>query len=126
MALDQIERLADLHDRCAVGDVLGRGAPMTPLAEAVAAQADELLHHRQDRIPDPLRLGFELAEIDFGHIAMPTDLLGSLFRDDAEPRLPARQRRLEIEILLHAVFVGKDLPHGRRRENVAEHRGIDQ
>ena len=51
---DQGERLADLHDGGAVGDVLGGGAPMAPFAVPVAAERDELLHHRQHRIADAL------------------------------------------------------------------------
>ena len=35
--LDDVERLADLHDRSGVGDVLGGGAPMRPFAEPVFA-----------------------------------------------------------------------------------------
>ncbi len=39
---------------------------MAPFAEPVAAQRDELLHHRQHRIADALGLDLELGEIDLG------------------------------------------------------------
>ena len=65
VGLDEVERLADLQDGRGVGDVLGGGAPMAPFAEAVAAQADELLHHRQHRIADPLGLRLQLGEVEF-------------------------------------------------------------
>ena len=78
-------------------------APMAPFAQPVAAQRDQLLHHRQHRIADALGLRFELGEIDLGDVAVPADFLAGLFRDDAEPRLRPRQRRLEVEIFLHAV-----------------------
>ena len=99
---------------------------MAPFAEPVAAQRHELLHHRQHRIADALGLGFQLGEIDLGDVAMPADFLGRLFRDDAEPRLRPRQRRLEVEIFLHAVLVGKNPPHRLGGEDVAENGGIDQ
>ena len=126
VAFDQRERLADLHHGGGVGDVLRGRAPMAPLAEPVAAKRDELLHHRQHRIADALGLRFQLGEIDLGDVAMPADLLGGLLRDDAEPRLRPRQRGLEVEIFLHAVFVGKNPPHRLGGEDVAEDGGIDQ
>ncbi len=99
---------------------------MAPFAEAVAAQRHELLHHRQHRIADALGLGFELCEIDLGDIAVLDDLVCRLLRDDAEPRLRPRQRRLEVEIFLHAVVVGKHPPHRLGGEDVAEYGGVDQ
>jgi hypothetical protein len=56
---------------------------------------------------------------------MPHDLARRVLRNDAEPRLGARQRGLEIEVLLHAVLVGEHPPHRRGREDVAEDDGID-
>ncbi len=124
--LDQNERLADLHHRRRIGDVLRRRAPVAPFAEAVAAQRDELLHHRQHRIADALGLRFEFGEVDLGDIAMPADFVGGFFRDDAEPRLRPRQRGLEVEIFLDAVLIGEHPPHRLGGEDVAEDRGIDQ
>ncbi len=99
---------------------------MAPFAEPVAAESDQLLHHRQHRIADALGLAFQLGEIDLGGVAMPADFLGGFFRDDAEPRLRPRQGGLEVEIFLHAVLVGEHPPHRLGGKNVAEHRGIDQ
>ena len=98
---------------------------MAPLAEPVAAQRDELLHHRQHRIADALGLDFEFCDIDLGAVAMPADFLGRLLRDDAEPRLRPRQRGLEVEIFLDAVLVGKYFPHRLGRKDVAEDGGVD-
>jgi hypothetical protein len=53
---------------------------------------------------------------------MPADFLGGFLRDNAEPRLGARQRRFEIEIFLHPILVGKHATHRLGRENVAEYR----
>ena len=126
VGFDQRQRLADLHHGRDVGDVLRGRAPVAPFAKPVAAQRDELLHHRQHRIADALGLGFELGEIDLGDVAVLADLLGGLLGNDAEPRLRPRQARLEIEIFLDAVLVGKDPPHRLGREDVAEDGGIDQ
>ncbi len=56
VGFDQGQRLADLQHGGGVGHVLRGGAPMAPLAEPVAAERDELLHHRQHRIADALGL----------------------------------------------------------------------
>ena len=98
---------------------------MAPLAQSVAAQRDELLHDRQHRIADPCGLPFKLNKVDLADIAMVNDFFGGVLRDDAEPRLRPCQRRLEVEVLLHAVFIGKHPPHGLGREDVAEHGGVD-
>ena len=126
MPLDQDERLADLHHRGGISDVLGGGAPVAPFAEPIAAQTDKLLHDRQYRIADALGLTFQFAKIDLGDVAMPADLLGGLFGDDAEPRLGARQSRFEIEIFLQPVFIRKHAAHGFGREDVAKNRRVDQ
>ncbi len=118
--LDEVERLADLQDGGGVGDVLGGGAPMAPFAQAVTAQRDELLHHGEHRIADPLGLRLELGEIVFLRVAVPADFLGSLLWNDAEPRLGARQRGFDVEIFLHPVFVGEDPPHRLGGKDVAE------
>src|ERR1700728_3115622 len=52
---------------------------------------------------------------------MVNDFLRGLLRDDAEPRLHPRQRRLEAEIFLHAVRVGEHAPHRLGGEDVAEY-----
>ncbi len=93
---------------------------MAPLAEPALAQADELLHHRQHRIADELGLGLEPRHVELLGVAVAANLLGRLARDDAEPRLDARQRRLDVEIALHAVLVGEHAPHRRGAEDVAE------
>src|SRR6266481_3351281 len=76
--LVEIEGFADLQDRGGVRDVLGGGAPMTPLAEAVPAQRNELLDDRQHRIADALGLGLELGEIVFGDRAMALDFIACI------------------------------------------------
>ena len=66
--------------------------------EPVGAHRDDLLHHRQHRIADALGLPLELGEIDVLDLAGALDLVRGLRRNDAEPRLDARERRLEFEI----------------------------
>ena len=87
--------------------------------------ATKLLHHRQHRIADARGLPFKLNEIDLAGVAMVNDFFGGILRDDAEPRLRPRQRRFEVEVLLHAVFIGKHPPHGLGGEDVAEYGGVD-
>jgi hypothetical protein len=98
---------------------------MAPLAKAIAAQRDDLLHDRQHRITDARGLRFQLGEIKLGNVAVAHDLLGGVLRDDSKPRLGARQRGFEVEVFLHAIFIGKHPPHRLGRENVAENDGID-
>jgi hypothetical protein len=120
VGFDEVERFADLQDGGGVGDVLGGGAPVAPFAQAVAAQRDELLHHGEDRVADPLGLRLELGEVIFPCVAVPADFLRGLLRNDAEPRLGARERRLDVEIFLDPVFVGEDPPHRLGGKDVAE------
>ena len=61
-----------------VGDVLGGGAPMAPFAEPLGAEADDLLHHAEDRIADALGLLLELGEIDVLDAALLHDLARGL------------------------------------------------
>ena len=56
VGLDQGQRLANLQHGGGVGHVLRGRAPMAPLPVPGAAERDELLHHRQDRIADALGL----------------------------------------------------------------------
>ena len=99
---------------------------MAPLAKAVAAHRDELLHDRQHRIADALGLALELGEVELGRDAVPDDFVGRLLRNNAEPCLRARKRSLDVEIVLHAVLVGKYPPHRLGGEDVAEDGGVDQ
>jgi len=123
--LDDHERFADLHDGRRVGDVLRGGAPMRPFAKSVLAEFHQLLHHGQNRIPDPFGCFLEFRHVDFVGRAVTDDFGGRFFWDDAEPGLRARERGFEIEIFLHAVLVGEHVAHGLRGENVAKHRGIE-
>ncbi len=118
--LDEQERVADLQHGRGVGDVLRGGAPVAPLAEAVGAQRHDLLHHAEHGIADPLRLQLELGEIDVLDLALPLDLLRGARRDDPEPRLDARQRRLDLEIIFGPRLVGEYPAHLRRAEDVLE------
>ena len=123
---DQHQRLADLHHGGGVGDVLRGRAPMAPLAEPVAAERHQLLHDGQHRITDALGRVFSLSKSISAALQWRHDFLGGVLRNDAEPRLRPRQRRLEIEVFLHAVLVGEYPPHRLGGENVAEHGGVDQ
>src|SRR4029078_12933964 len=123
--LDQFERGADLHDRRRVGDILRSGAPMAPSPEPVAAQTDDLLHHAEDRIADPFGLLLQPSEVDVLDPALTLDLACVLFRDDAETALRPGERDLDLQIIAGSPFVGENLPHCRRGEDVTEDRGID-
>ena len=118
--LDEAERLAHLHHGRGVGDVLGGGAPVAPFAQALGAFLHDLLHHRQHRIADALGLLLELDEVDVLDLAGAFDLDRRLSRNDAEPRLHPRQRRLELEIELDPPLVGEHAAHRFGGENVAE------
>ena len=71
----RLERRADLHHGRGVGDVLGGRAPVAPLAQALGAFLDDLLHHRQHRIADALGLLLELGEVDVLDLAVALDLV---------------------------------------------------
>ena len=123
VGFDEVERLADLQDGRGVGDVLGGGAPVAPFAETVPAQGDELLHHRQHRIADPLGLRLQLGEVVFPRIAVPADFIAGVLRNDAEPGLGAGERGLDVEIFLDAILVGENPPHRLGGKDVAEDSG---
>ena len=125
IGLDQHQRVAHLQHRRGVGDVLRRGAPMAPLAKPALAQRHELLHHRQHRIADALGLGFQFRDVEAVGTAVAHDLGGGRLGNDAKPRLHAGQRRLDVEIELHAALVGEDAPHRLGAEDVAEDSGVE-
>jgi len=78
---------------------------VAPFAVPVRAQRDQLLDDGQDRIADPFGLGFQLCEVEQAPIAVAADLLGRRLRNNAEPRLGAGQRRLDVQIELDPAFV---------------------
>src|SRR5262249_60158525 len=108
------------------GGVLVGGPPVAPLAEPVGAQSDDLLHPTEDRIADALGLLLEAGEIDVLDLALAYDLLRGLLRNDAEPRLRLRQRRLDLEIIGSPRLIGENLPHLRGAEDVAEDGRIER
>src|SRR5262249_56578793 len=100
--------------------------PVAPFAETVGAKLDDLLHDTQDRIADALGLLLQAREIDVLDPALAHDLTRGLFGNDAEARLRAGERSLEIETLGGPRLVGKNPPHLRRAEDVAEDDGIER
>ena len=98
---------------------------MAPFAEIALAEIDELCHHRQHRVADPLGLLLQLLDVVLVELAVLEDFLACLFRNDAELGLRTGEPRLEIEIFLDAVAVRPHLPHGFGAENVAEDGGVD-
>src|SRR5262245_11506281 len=99
---------------------------MAPLAEAVGAEIDDLLNDAEDRIADALGLLLEAGEVDVLDPALPHDLTRGLLRNDAEARLCAGERGLDLEVVAGPPLVGEDRPHLRRAEDVAEDRGIER
>src|SRR5262249_1765353 len=122
----ELERGADLHDRHGVGDVLRGGAPVAPFAETLGAKLDDLLHDAQDRIADALGLLLQAGKIDVFDPALTHDFARGVFGDDAEARLRAGERGVEIETIAGPRLVGKNPPHLRRAEDVAEDDGIER
>ena len=102
LVVDQVERLPDLQHRGGVGDVLGRGAPVAVLAEAVTAEGVELVDHGDDRIADALGLPAQLDHVDLVEAAVADDLVGRLLRDDAELPLHLGQGGLDVEVVLRS------------------------
>src|SRR5439155_19400598 len=96
---DEIERVADLHYRRGVGDVLRGRAPVAPFAESIGAQRYDLLDYAEHRIADALGLGLQLGEIDVFEPALPLDFLRGALRNDPEPRLNARERCFDFEVI---------------------------
>ncbi len=99
---------------------------MAPFAETVGAEADDLLHHAQDRIADALGLLLQAGEVDVLDPALPHDLRRGLLRNDAEAGLRAGERRLDLEVVAGAGLVGEDVAHLGRAEDVAEDHGIER
>jgi len=69
---------------------------MAPFAETVGAQTDDLLHHPEDRIADPLGLLLQPGEVDVLDPALALDLACGLLRDDAETALRPGERDLDL------------------------------
>ena len=125
LVVDQVERLADLQHRGGVGDVLGRGAPVAVLAEAVAAEGVDLVDHGDDGIADALGLPAQLDHVDLVEAAVADDLVGRLLRDDAELALHLGQGGLDVEVVLGPVLVGPDGAHLVGAEDALEDVGVD-
>ena len=67
----------------------------------------------------------DLAHVDLGDGAVPDDLVGGFFRNDAQPSLNAGKCGFDVQILLRPVFVGPDFAHRPGAEDVTEDAGID-
>ncbi len=78
---------------------------MAPFAIAVGAERDELLHHRKHRVADALGLRLQPGIVELAGMTVTADLFSRLVRDDAEARLHARQRGLDVEVVLHPRLV---------------------
>src|SRR5262249_50239617 len=100
--------------------------PVAPFAETLGAKLDDLLHDPQDRIADALGLLLQTGKVDVLDPALAHDLARGVFGDDAEERLRAGERGLEIERIAGPRFVGKNSSHLRRAEDVAEDDGIER
>src|SRR5262249_43650681 len=126
VVVEELERGGDLHDRRGVGDVLRGGAPVAPFTETVGAKLDDLLHDAQDRIADSLSLLLQAGEVDVFDPALTHDFARGLFGNDAEARLRAGERGLEIETIGGPRLVGKKTPQLRSAEDVGEKEGNER
>ena len=127
IGFDQLEPVADLQNRGGVHDVLRRRAPMQP-APAVAGPLGQLTHQRQDRVADRLGLAPEPVEIERGRVGGDRggglrDRLGGVGGHDAEPRLGAGQRRLDLGAAREKRHLAERSAHRFGAEHVAEQGG---
>jgi hypothetical protein len=67
----------------------------------------------------------ELGEVDVLDPAFALDLARRLRRDDAEPALHARQRRLDLQVIGGALLVGKDAAHLGGGEDVPKDHRVE-
>ncbi|MBK1645105.1 hypothetical protein CKO25_10665 [Thiocapsa imhoffii] len=79
--------------------------------------------HRADHLVDLLLEHPEIEPLDHRRS---TDLFGRADRDQAEPRLRARQRRLDVQPGAKARLVRKEMAHCRIGEGIAEVKTVNQ
>jgi hypothetical protein len=94
-------------------------------APGLAGALGELAHQRQDRVADRLGLALQPREIKQFRLGDDRggglgDCRGRLGRHDAEPRLGAGERRLDLGTAGEKAELAKHRPHRGRAEHVAE------
>ena len=121
----QLQRIADLEHDARVLDVLRGRAPMDVTPRIPPADGGEAVDQRHDGVADPVHLLAHEFHVDEVRIRLGGNLGRGLLRDDAEPPLDPRQRRLDIQPLLHLPALGKHRPHGVRAEQVPVDSAVD-
>ena len=121
----QRQRVADLEDDARVLDVLRGRAPMDVAPRIPLADGGEAVDQRHDGVADPVHLLAHEFHVDEVRVRPGGNLGCRFFRDDAEPPLDPRQRRLDIQPLLHLPALGKHRPHGVCAEEVPVDPAVD-
>ena len=124
IALDDRQRRTHLKHIGCIHDVLGGGAPVN-ITPGLARGGGQLMHQRQDRIADNIRLLLQLVEIQFNALRRCVDGNGGLLRDHAHARLRVRERHFGLDIASDQRLVAEDGAHLRCAEHVAKKRGIE-
>ena len=119
------QRVADLEDDARVLDVLRGRAPMDVAPRIPLAKGGEAVDQRHDGVADPVHLLAHEFHVDEARIRPGRNLGRRVLRDDAEPPLDPRQRRLDIQPLLHLPALGEHGPHGVRAEEVPVDSAVD-
>ena len=119
------QRVADLEHDARVLDVLRGRAPMDVAPRIPLAEGGEAVDQRHDGVADPVYFLAHEVHVDEVRVGPGGNLGRGLFRDDAEPPLHPRQRRLDIQPLLHLPALGKHRPHGGRAEEVPVDSAVD-
>ena len=121
----QVQRIANLeHDACVL-DVLRGRAPMDVAPCIPLAEGGEAVDQRHDGVADPVHLLAHEFHVDQVRVRLGGYLGRGRLRDDAEPGLDARQRRLDIQPFLRLPALGKHRPHGVRAEEVPVNPAVD-
>ena len=113
---DQRQALAHLEHRGGVHDVLRGGAPVRPAA-GLARGARQARDQADHRVADIARTGGKFLGDEVFHARGAGDRLGRIRRDDAEPRLHAGKRRLDVE---HALEIRVLVEHRAHRVAAVE------
>ena len=123
--LNQVERVADLEYDARVLDVLRGRAPMDIAPRIPLADGGKAVDQRHDGVADPVHLLTHEVHVEQVRIRLGRNLGRRRLRDDAEPPLDPRQRRFDVQPLLHLAALGEHGPHGVRAEEVPVDSAVD-
>ncbi len=120
---EERERVAHLEHERRVHDVLRGRAPVHVRAGFGAREPDEFLRQRDDGVADIFRPRDDRGAIEFGRARSGRgDRVGRPLRHDAEGRLGARERGLDVQHGLDPAFFREDRAHRERAVQPPEER----